>query len=99
MEDVCKTAARLLKFGGRLCICQRPERLADAVCAMRAYKIEPKRLRFAAKNPETPPWLFLLEGKLGAKPFLQVEPPLSAMNPDGSFTNEMLKIYGNIQSV
>ncbi len=99
IEDVCKTAARLLKFGGRLCICQRPERLADVICAMRAAGIEPKRLRFAAKNPETLPWLFLLEGKRGAKPFLQVEPPLSSMNPDGSFTEEMLNIYGNIPNV
>lgn len=99
IDDVCRTAARLLKFGGRLCLCQRPERLADVICSMRAHQIEPKRLRFAAKNPQTLPWLFLIEGKRGAKPFMQVEPPLSAMNSDGSFTNEMLKIYGNIQTV
>lgn len=96
LEDVCAAGRRLLKFGGRLCVCQRPERLADAVCAMRAYGIEPKRLRFAAKNPSSRPWLFLLEGKLGAKPFMQTEPLLSAMNRDGSFTEEMLNIYGNL---
>ena len=99
IDDVCRTAARLLKFGGRLCLCQRPERLADVICAMRAHQIEPKRLLFAAKDPQTLPWLFLIEGKRGAKPFMQVETPLSAMNPDGSFTNEMLNIYGNIQTV
>ncbi|MGI5894634.1 MAG: tRNA1(Val) (adenine(37)-N6)-methyltransferase [Candidatus Merdivicinus sp.] len=99
IDDVCQTASRLLKFGGRLCICQRPERLADVICAMRRYHLEPKRLRFAAKNAQALPWLFLIEAKLGAKPFLEVEPPLFSMNPDGSFTNEMLNIYGNIPNV
>lgn len=74
--DVCRTAAALLRFGGRLCICQRPERLADVLCAMREENIEPKRLRFVAKTPESRPWLFLVEGKKGSKPFLQLEPSL-----------------------
>jgi tRNA1(Val) A37 N6-methylase TrmN6 len=74
--DVCTAAKRLLRYGGRLCICNRPERLADCMDAMRQNGIEPKRLRFVAKNPDCAPWLFLLEGRKGGKPFLQVEPQL-----------------------
>ena len=33
--DICRSAKRLLRFGGRLCICNRPERLADCMDAMR----------------------------------------------------------------
>ena len=76
LDDVCAAARKLLRFGGRLCVCQRPERLPDLLGAMRAHKIEPKRLRFVHKNADSPPWLVLCEGKLGSKPFLQVEPPL-----------------------
>ena len=43
IEDAVKAAAYLLKFGGRFCMCHRPERLADAVCLMRQYSLEPKR--------------------------------------------------------
>ena len=75
ISDVCGSAARLLRFGGRLCLCNRPERLCDVLCAMRSAGIEPKRLRFVAKHPDTTPWLFLVEGKKGAKPFLQVSQP------------------------
>ena len=75
-EDVCRSAARLLNFGGRLCVCGRPERLPDYICAMREAKCEPKRLRFVQKTAKDMPWLFLLEGKRGAKPFLQMEKPL-----------------------
>lgn len=76
LAQVCRAAALLLRCGGRFCLCGRPERLCDAMAAMRAVKLEPKRLRFAAKNPESEPWLFLLEGKKAAKPFLRVEPTI-----------------------
>ncbi len=72
--DVCAAARKLLRFGGRLCVCNRPERLADVMDAMRQNDIEPKRLQFVAKSPESPPWLFLLEGRRGGKPFLNVLP-------------------------
>ncbi|MCD7959014.1 MAG: methyltransferase [Ruminococcus sp.] len=72
--DVCQAARKLLRFGGRLCLCNRPERLADTMIAMRQEKIEPKRLQFVAKAADAAPWLFLLEGRFGGKPFLQVEP-------------------------
>lgn len=56
--DICHSAKRLLKFGGRLCICNRPERLADCIDAMRQNGIEPKRLQFVAKAADAQPWLF-----------------------------------------
>ena len=86
--DVTDAAARLLKFGGRLCICQRPERLCDVISAMKKSGIEPKRLRFVQKDASSAPWLFLIEGKKGSKPFLTVEKPL-LMNVD----EEVKKIY------
>lgn len=93
VRDVCLAAERLLKFGGRLCICQRPERLCDVMNAMREAGIEPKRLRFVAKTAADPPWLFLIEGKKGSKPFLQVEPLLIVQGEDG-FSEEIKRIYG-----
>ncbi|WRS27281.1 methyltransferase [Oscillospiraceae bacterium MB08-C2-2] len=82
IEDVCKAAARLLRFGGRLCLCQRPERLVDALEAMRRWKLEPKRLQLVQKRGDTAPWLFLVEGKRGAKPFLQIEAPFVCWEGD-----------------
>lgn len=93
IEDVCAAADRLLKYGGRLCICQRPERLCDVISAMQIQHIEPKRLRFVAKNAASPPWLFLIEGRKGSKPFLKVEPLLIIQGENG-FSNELLQIYG-----
>ena len=95
-EDVCHAASRLLNSGGRLCVCGRPERLPDYICAMRAAGCEPKRLRFVQKNAAAMPWLFLLEGKRGAKPFLQMEPPF-LMYENGALTQEAASLYTNGQ--
>ena len=92
IDDVCVCAEKLLKFGGRLCICNRPERLSDVFYAMKSHNIEPKRLRFVSKNPDESPWLFLVEGKKGSKPFMQVERQLYIRSENG-FSEELQKIY------
>ena len=97
INDVCRAAARLLKFGGRLCICQRPERLLDTLGAMRNNKIEPKRLRFVQKKGDTAPWLFLVEGKKGSAPYMKVEPPflIQAKDSDEN-SDELRRVYRRI---
>ena len=92
MDDIAKSASKLLRFGGKLCICQRPERVFDVMFSMRANGIEPKPLRFVSKKGDTQPWLVLIEGKRGAKNGLKVEGNLVAYNADGTLTEEMLKI-------
>ncbi|MBR1458424.1 MAG: methyltransferase [Oscillospiraceae bacterium] len=91
-EDVCSAAARLLKSGGRLCICGRPERLPDYICAMRQARTEPKRLRFVQKTAQDAPWLFLLEGRRDGNPFLRMEPPF-LMYENGKPTKEAAGLY------
>ena len=92
IDDVCAAAEKLLKFGGRLCVCNRPERLSDVMFAMKSHNIEPKRLRMVSKNADEAPWLFLLEGKKGSKPFMKIEPQLYIRSGDG-FTDELQRIY------
>lgn len=92
LADVCAAAARLLRFGGRLCVCHRPERLADIICAMRDAGLEPKRLRMVQQRIDSCPWLVLVEGRQGGKPSMVVEPPLIVEGPEG-FSPEMLRIY------
>ena len=91
IDDVCRAAARLLKFGGRLCICQRPERLLDTLEAMRRNKVEPKRLRFVQKKGDTAPWLFLVEGKKGSAPYMKVEARFLIQEKDSDENSEELR--------
>lgn len=94
IDDVCASANRNLKFGGRLCVCNRPERLCDIMVAMRKNNLEPKRVRFVSKNKNTAPWLVLVEGKKGSRPFMKVEPQLYTQSEDGTgFSDELKKMY------
>lgn len=74
--DAVLAANYLLKYGGRFCMCHRPERLVDALEIMRRHSLEPKRLRFVVDKSGEEPFLFLVEGKKNAKPFIRIEPLL-----------------------
>ena len=95
IDDVCAAASKLLKTGGRFCLCHRPERLTDVLTAMRQNRLEPKRLRMVAQSPDGKPWLFLAEGKKDGKPGLDILPSLYMTGPDGGPSDEIRLIYGN----
>ena len=66
--------ARVLKDGGKLSLCHRPERLAEVLAVLRAHRLEPKRLAFVKNKPDAAPWLFLVEAQKNRKTGLRVEP-------------------------
>ena len=93
-DDVCRAARYLLKYGGRLCLCQRPERLTDVICAMREQGIEPKRIRLVQQREGSEPWLVLIEGRRGGRPGVKCLPVLMVEGADGHYSDEMKRIYG-----
>ncbi len=95
IDDVVNAAKYLLKFGGRLCMCHRPERLCDIFVAMRNGNIEPKKIRFVCQHYGDAPWLVLVEGKLGGKSGLKVEKDLIMKNNDESDSAEIIEILGD----
>ncbi len=96
LEDIIRVSSSLLNFGGRLCMCLRPERLTDMLSLMRNYHLEPKRLRFVQQRQKKEPKLFLIEGRKGGKPgFMKVLPVLMIEDEKGNFSQEMLDIYGD----
>ena len=96
LDDICEAASNLLQFGGKFCLCQRPERLADVMESMRRFDLEPKRLRMVQQRPSKPPKLFLIEGRRGGKSgFLDVLPTLFIEDGNGGFSEEMMAIYGD----
>lgn len=96
INDTAKAAATLLRFGGRLCLCLRPERLTEVIVAMRSNRIEPKRLRMVQQRTQKPPKLFLIEGRFGGNSGgLTVLPTLLIEKDCGGYSDEMISIYGS----
>ncbi len=93
INDVANAAAQLLKYGGSLKLCHIPSRLSDVICAMRQAGIEPKLLRFVVKREGEKPWLFLISGKRGAKPGMEILPQLAVYNENMEYTDTIKKMY------
>ena len=93
LEDICRAAAYLLRWGGSFCLVHKPERLTDVLDTMRRHGCEPKRLRLVCTRPESAPSLLLAEGRRGGKPGLSIEPPLILQTDNGTPTPEVDAIY------
>ncbi len=86
LAELCCAAAWLLPTGGRFALVYRPERLCDLFCALRAHRLEPKRLRFVRHRADSPVSLLLLEARRGGKPGLQLLPDFVQFEADGAQT-------------
>ena len=76
IEDFCSSAARLLKYGGAFAAVYRPDRMCDLLAAMRAARLEPKRMTFVHADTESEPSMLLVLGKSGAKSSMTLTRPL-----------------------
>lgn len=93
-EDIIMVSNYLLKPQGKVYIVHRPDRLTDILYTMRQYKIEPKYIRFVQPKIDKKPNLILIEGSKGGKPDLKFYNPLIVYNNDGTYTEEIYRIYG-----
>ena len=76
ITDFCKSARKMLKFGGCFEAVYIHDRLIDLLFAMRNNNIEPKRITFVHADTKSEPSIALVEGKAGGKCGLLVTKPL-----------------------
>ena len=94
LEDVVRAASTVLVPGGYFYMVHRPFRLAEIITAMTKYQLEPKRMRFVYPYVDKPANMVLIEAVKGGNSQLKVEEPLIVYNKDGSYTAELLDMYG-----
>ena len=73
LSEICLSASKALKFGGRLALVHRADRLCDVIYYLRKNNIEPKRLTFV-NGSKKEPYLLLIEGVKGGKKGIKVYP-------------------------
>ncbi len=94
LEDVIRESARLLPPKGRFYMVHRPFRLAEIMCMMSRYGIEPKRMKLVYPFVDKEPNMVLIEGLRGGNPRITVEKPLIVYEKPGVYTREIYDIYG-----
>ncbi len=74
-EEMIRAACTLLVPGGYIFMVNRPDRLTDALCALREAGCEAGELTFVHANVEKPPVMFLLTARKGGGKGLRVTAP------------------------
>ena len=96
LEDFISISSYLLKDQSNIYMVHRPERLVDILSIFRKYKLEPKESKLVQPSCDKAPNLVLIKATKNAKPFLKIDKPLYIYNSDGTYTEELLKIYNKI---
>ncbi len=94
LEDIIKVSSKLLKDKGHFYMVHRPHRLVDIIWLCRQYKLEPKKLRFIHPNKDKKPNILLIQCIKYGGVELKFMDPLYVYNQDGSYTEEIHRIYG-----
>lgn len=92
MEDLFRSAAWALRYGGDFFLVHRPERLAEACACAVKNGLEPKRLCLLRHQEKGPVTLILLACRKGAKPGLIWEEEF-LRNAGGSPSEYYKKLY------
>ena len=75
-EEMIAASARLLKYRGKMFMVNRPDRLVDALEAMRKSGCEPAEIQMVHAFIDAAPVMFLCSGRKGGGRGLKVLPPV-----------------------
>ena len=94
LDDIMRVSKKLLKNNGSLCIVHRTDRLIDIISSMKKHNIEPKRIQFVYPKKGKESNIVLIDGHKNGKSGLKILDPIYVHNDDGSYTEEVLKMFG-----
>lgn len=94
LEDVFKISKKLLKNNGSICIVHRTDRLIEIIEKMKKNNIEPKRIQLIYPKANSDSNLVMVDGRKNGKSGLKFLKPLIVHNEDGSYTEEIQKMFG-----
>lgn len=94
LEDICRISKKLLKNNGSLVLVHRTDRLSEIINMLLKYNLQPKRIRFLYPKELENSNLVLIDVRKNGNVGLKVLPPLICHNMDGSYTKEVLDMFG-----
>ncbi len=88
LAEFIAAAARSLRHGGNLAIVFTAARAAELITALRARRLEPKRIRMVHPRLELPASMILVEARKSAGVEVAIEPPLVLYSNKGVWSDE-----------
>jgi tRNA1(Val) A37 N6-methylase TrmN6 len=72
LQEIAIAISKALKFGGRVAMLHRADRLAEVCYTLKSVNIEVKRIQFVAGKSGAKPYLVMVEGVKGGKPSCEI---------------------------
>ncbi len=94
LSDVVRSAALLLRPGGKLAMVHRPHRLAEIILQMADQQLQVKRLRFVHPRVHAEANMVLIEATKGGRSDLRLLPPLIVHDASGYSAEVNGWLYG-----
>ncbi len=94
LAEIIASAADVLKCKGALYMVHQAERFGEICYFMKQAKIEPKEVKIVCQKEGQSPNLVLVKGVKDGNAGLKWLPPLVVFRPDGTYTDQIKKIYG-----
>ena len=76
LKEIAMAASFALKFGGRIALVHRADRLAEVCYTLKSFNLEVKRLQFCAGTANAKPYLVFVEAVKGGKPAVEILPTI-----------------------
>ena len=76
LKEIARAAAFALKYGGRLCMLHRADRLAEVCYTLHEVGIEVKKIQFVGGRCGSKPYLVMVEGVKGGKQCNEILPTI-----------------------
>ena len=92
LKDLCKTASKMLKFGGKFFVIYTATRTAELICGLVENNLEPKRM-FFTNNGKGRVVLVVIEAVKGGRHGIEVLPELATNDLDGSYLKTLQTKY------
>lgn len=72
LKEIARAAFFALKFGGRLCMLHRADRLAEVCYTLKECGLEVKKIQFVGGRAASKPYLVMVEAVKGGKPHTEI---------------------------
>ncbi|MBR2442335.1 MAG: methyltransferase domain-containing protein [Clostridia bacterium] len=72
LKEIARAASFALKFGGRLCMLHRADRLAEVCYTLKECGLEVKKVQFVGGRYGSKPYLIMVEAVKGGKPHTEI---------------------------
>lgn len=93
LEEIVQIAKKFLNNNGTFAIVHRTDRLIEIIEIFRQNNIEPKKIQLIYPKENTESNMVLIEGRKNGNPGLKVLKPIIVHNDDGSYREEIKKIF------